>query len=117
MIAELIFIYNADSGSLNAAFDIAHKIISPKTYECSLCSLTFDTFSESKQWREFKDSSKTKMTFLHKDEFESEYAEKFQYPVVLTSSDNGFDVLLSADEINGFTNVSDLIQELQSKIS
>ena len=115
MIDELIFVYNAESGKVNAAFDIAHKIISPTTYNCSLCSLTFDTFSENKQWREFRDSSKTKMTFLHRDEFESEFDVKYEYPVVLTNTDDAIAVLLSADIINGFTNVSELIQELQRK--
>lgn len=115
MIAEMIFVYNADSGALNAAFDIAHKIISPKTYKCSLCSLTFDTFSENKQWTKFRDSSQSKMTFLHKDEFENKYKAKFQYPVVLKKIDNTIDVLLSADEINAFADLNDLIAELKQK--
>lgn len=117
MIEELIFVYNADSGKVNAVFDIAHKIISPKTYKCSLCALTFDTFSENKQWLEFKDNSQTEMTFLHKDEFQSKYKTQYDYPVVLTNIDNAIDVLLSADVINKFTNVSDLIKKLQSKIA
>lgn len=117
MNAQLIFVYNADSGKLSAAFDIAHKIISPKTYKCSLCALTFDTFSENKQWREFKDNSQTEMTFLHKDEFQSKYKTQYDYPVVLTSNDDVLDVLLNADAINKFDSVTDLIHELQSKIA
>ena len=117
MNAQLIFVYNADSGAVNAVFDIAHKIISPKTYKCSLCSLTFDTFRENKQWRQFKDSAKTKMSFLHKDEFEGKYKTNYDYPVVLTTNDDVLDVLLSADEISKFDSVTDLIHELQSKIA
>ncbi len=37
----LIFVYNADSGLLNAINDGILKIVSPSTYQCSLCSLTF----------------------------------------------------------------------------
>ena len=33
---KLIFVYNANSGKLSAALDIAHKIISPSTYQCRL---------------------------------------------------------------------------------
>lgn len=117
MITELIFVYNADSGKLNAAFDIAHKIISPKTYKCSLCALTFDTFSENKQWSEFRDNAQIKMTFLHKDKFQSKYKTQYDCPVVLTSNDDVLDVLLNADAINSFDSVTDLIHELQTKIA
>ena len=43
---KLIFVYNAGSGKLNALFDMAHKIVSPTTYECSLCALTHDAFQD-----------------------------------------------------------------------
>ena len=45
---KLIFVYNAKSGKLNALFDIAHKIVKPETYQCSLCAITHDALSEKK---------------------------------------------------------------------
>jgi len=41
-MSKLIFVYNADSGLLNAMKDWAHKIVSPETYPCSLCALTYN---------------------------------------------------------------------------
>lgn len=117
MITELIFVYNADSGKVNAIFDIAHKIISPKTYNCSLCSLTHGIMSENQQWRDFKNSTNTKMTFLHKDEFESKYKTQYEYPVVLAMNNDEIDIFLAASEINAFTSLNDLIAELISKTS
>ena len=38
---ELIFIYNAKSGFINELVDIPHKIISPETYDCNLCAITY----------------------------------------------------------------------------
>ncbi len=43
---DLIFVYNADSGKLNVLFDVGHKIVSPGTYKCDLCTLTHGTFTE-----------------------------------------------------------------------
>ena len=49
----LLFVYNADSGPLNALLDFGHKIVSPGTYPCSLCRLTYGTFGMRREWREF----------------------------------------------------------------
>lgn len=51
---KLIFVYNAESGKLNALLDIAHKVIKPETYQCFLCALTHDALSEKKAWSDFK---------------------------------------------------------------
>ena len=53
MIEEIIFIYNAKSGFFNAFLDWSHKIISPKTYDCNLCSITYNNFGKEKKWKEF----------------------------------------------------------------
>ncbi len=37
----LVFVYNANSGLLNALLDMGHKVVSPRTYPCSLCALTY----------------------------------------------------------------------------
>ena len=39
MSKEYLFVYNAKSDKLHKYLDFAHKIISPKTYACDLCSL------------------------------------------------------------------------------
>jgi len=52
-MSKLIFVYNADSGLLNAMKDWAHKIVSPETYPCSLCALTYDNLGMRRPWREF----------------------------------------------------------------
>jgi hypothetical protein len=50
-MTQLIFVYNADSGGLNTLFDIAHKVVSPETYSCSLCMLTHGVLSERTAWK------------------------------------------------------------------
>ena len=66
---SLIFVYNADSGILNALKDGVIKIVSPSSYQCRLCGLTFGTATMKSEWRSFIDSLGLEVSFLHKDEF------------------------------------------------
>jgi len=110
---KLIFVYNADSGKLNTMFDIAHKIVSPKTYKCSLCSITHNALSEKSEWSEFRKQSKVSLEFLHKDEFENKYKVAFDYPVILQEKD-GLNLQLSAKEISEIKSTQELIAKINN---
>ncbi len=109
---KLIFVYNAESGKLNALFDIAHKIIKPETYQCSLCAITHGALSEKKAWSEFKASTKLELEFLHKDEFEEKYKLTFDYPVVLENEET-IKPVITAEELGKFDNVEEFIQRIR----
>lgn len=70
---KLIFVYNADSGILNALKDWAHKIVSPGTYGCSLCALTYDNLGMRRPWREFIKELGYEVEFLHRDELANKH--------------------------------------------
>ncbi len=112
---KLIFVYNATSGKLNVLFDIAHKIISPSTYDCSLCALTHGAFAEKKAWAKFRDESSAEMIFLHKDEFEKQYGLRHTYPVILKDAAVP-EVLLSAKQIGSVSTVDELIAIVTKKL-
>ena len=105
---KLIFVYNADSGLLNKLMDIGHKIISPETYSCNLCNLTFDNFSENKKWKEFRENSKIGMEFLHRDEFEEKYSIKIPCPVILKGT-NPPEVALAKEKLEEMKSLGELI--------
>jgi hypothetical protein len=109
---ELIFVYNADSGFMGKMLDIGHKIINPETYSCNLCEMTFDTFSENKKWKEFREHSEIKMEFLHRDEFEKKYEMSFEYPVVLQKTDP-IQVALSSSQLAEFNSLDKLIRAVK----
>ena len=109
---KIIFVYNAESGKLNALFDIAHKIINPETYQCSLCAITHDALSEKKAWTEFKTNTKLELEFLHKDEFEKRYEQTYEYPIILEKSDS-IKTLIDAEEISKFITVEELIERIE----
>jgi hypothetical protein len=137
MISKLIFVYNANSGKLNALLDSAHKIVSPDTYECQLCDLTFGVFKENEIWVHFRESLATtfpdlKLEFLHKDEFEKQYwskwLPKYSYPILLSVRDeeqdyndgfgtnSGMDIFLSTEEMNLITDTEALIETIQERL-
>lgn len=107
---KLIFVYNANSGKLNAFFDTLHKKISPSTYQCNLCQLTYGSFTEMPEWKSFRENFSGEMEFLHIDEFEKKYPKAGSYPVVYQVTDSGnLEVLLNTEQVDHFKNLQELI--------
>ncbi len=118
---KLIFVYNADSGARNAILDSMHKVFSPSTYDCNLCDITFRVVSENKTWKKFRKASSADMVFLHRDEFQKQYASKFGYkftfPIVLAEADKGLEVLISTEELNQLKTSQELIDLISQRIN
>ena len=66
---QLVFVYNADSGLFGTATDFTHKILSPSTYRCRLCALTYGNFTIKDEWKSFIAQLPFSITFLHKNDF------------------------------------------------
>lgn len=117
---KLLFIYNANAGKGNTLLDVAHKILSPKTYNCNLCDITFGVFTENKIWKKFREESSVEMVFLHKDEFAKAYASKFKhkftFPIILVETSNGLEVLLGTEELKALKQPEDLIGILNNSM-
>ena len=117
---KLIFIYNANSGIRNAILDGAHKILSPATYNCNLCDITFGAFTENKVWKNFRESSGLPMEFLHKDEFNEQYPteeeESFGFPVILTGNATELNILVPTHELNTLKDAGELINLLKERL-
>ncbi|WP_299387925.1 GTPase [uncultured Lacinutrix sp.] len=110
----LLFIYNANSGITNTALDIAHKVFSPKTYNCDLCAITFNTFSENKAWKAFRTNSNIIMEFFHIKEFTKAYPDtKYEYPIILYKTRDELSVLISAKQIKNIVSTDALINEIK----
>ncbi len=118
-LEKLVFIYNADSGLGNLVLDTAHKLFSPKTYACNLCDITFGAFTEATVWKKFRQTTALEMEFLHKDEFEKQYASKFghkfSYPIVLTTGVNGFEVFIGTQELDQLQSAGELIAQIEKR--
>lgn len=111
---KLIFVYHAESGPLNAVLDGLHKLLSPATYPCELCALTYGKIMERKEWREFRKRSPYEMTFYHRDEFEEIHDERFTYPVVLAERDGKQEPVLTKGQMAEMSDVDDMIAAVES---
>jgi hypothetical protein len=102
----ILFIYNANSGKLNAILDAGHKLFSPSTYQCSLCALTYDTFIENIIWKTFRKESRLNMVFKFPN-------VKMVYPTILKLENHQLTSVLTNNVLNEIANTEALIQRLK----
>lgn len=118
---RLVFVYNANAGRANAILDGIHKILSPSTYDCKLCAITFGIFSENKKWKQFKESSDIDMVFYHKDEFGEKYkalmTSIFDFPIIFLEENDTLNVLISTKELHDIENIDVLITEIKNRLA
>jgi hypothetical protein len=113
----LLFVYNADTGLFSVMTDYAHKILSPKTYPCNLCAITYGNMGMNKKWKEYIDNLTISIEFLHRDEFLKRYDLKnTQLPAAFIKKEDNIAVLIDHSEINGCTSVEELMDLVTMKI-
>lgn len=110
MSDTLIFVYNADSGLFNALKDLLHKNISPETYDCRLCAVTWDNRGMKREWSRFIQSLDRSVEFLHRDELEKKYAiQGVSLPAAFTRCmDEPPRMWLDSEKMNSCTSLEDL---------
>jgi len=114
--SELIFIYNAKSGLVNQFLDFSHKIVSPSTYNCNLCAISYGNFLMKKKWSNYISSLPVKSTFTYKDKV-SEYGyNNIELPSIIFRNDSRSGVIISNDKINNLKNIEQLIELLNEKL-
>ncbi len=108
--SSLIFVYNADSGLISAFADGISKIISPQTYQCRLCSLTFGTALMKTPWREFIESLGIPVEFLHRDEFTEKYEhEGAKFPSAYMKRGDELRIFISQEEMDALESLDELM--------
>ena len=100
---QLIFVYNADSGKLNAYLDMLHKVFSPNTYPCSLCAITYGPFSMHKEWEKFVGKLPCSVRFLHRDEWEAEFERRDELPAVFVQRGEVIQILIDSKRMDELT--------------
>ena len=112
-IDGLVFVYNARSGVFNSLIDYFHKMISPSTYGCSLCSLTYNNYGQVKAWKQFIQSLNIPIYFKYSDHLsEIGLDKKTKLPIVVNTDLN---VVASAEEINQCQTIDALIEVIRKK--
>ncbi len=105
----LLFVYNADSGVINSLKDYVHKSVSPATYQCNLCALTYGSLGMKGTWTQFVDGLEVPVEFLHRDELRQRHGvEDLFLPAVLLKDGSGVSVLIPAEEVNELWTLDEL---------
>lgn len=115
---KLVFVYNADSGLFNTLADMAHKIVSPETYNCQLCKLTYGNIGMREQWKAYLETIDAELVFLHRDEFLKQYKEQaVALPAMFLDRDGEFELFMSEAEIKACQSLDRLIEKLDTKLT
>jgi hypothetical protein len=114
----LVFVYNAGSGWFNLAFDVAHKIFSPQTYNCNLCAVTHGAFGMKDEWRQYLDALRVPVEFLHADEFKAKYRIKNpeKLPAIFKRENGELKLVVNSDAINACRAIDDLKRIINAQI-
>ncbi|HVG34583.1 MAG TPA: hypothetical protein VM911_16045 [Pyrinomonadaceae bacterium] len=106
----LVFVYHAESGLFHGLADMAHKTFSPQTYQCNLCALTYSTLGMRKSWKQFLETLRLPVEFLHADQLKQQYGESAgtALPAIFMKRDGRLELWIDADSINACRTMDDL---------
>ncbi|MCR5889945.1 hypothetical protein LRS06_19640 [Hymenobacter sp. J193] len=116
---DLLFVYNAKAGPLNGLLDTLHKTLSPATYACSLCALTYGATSMKPEWRQFLQELPATATFLHRDELHRLYPKLATHPlpaVFRRDASGPWQVFLTPQELRQ-PDLADLIDLVRHRLT
>lgn len=116
---RLLIVYNADGGVLNALKDAVWKIVSPVTYPCSLCALTYGAVSMRAAWRRYLDGLPMETIFHHRDDFAASYLEHgVALPAILVRyGEDAPRIVISAEELNAMESLDILIAAMKDRLA
>ncbi len=100
------------------AFDGLHKLFSPQTYACKLCTITHGIVGVKDQWMQFVQTYKHNIQYFHKDEWVKQYPHISEistgdFPAIFILSGDEITLLLSSEEINAMQ-IDELIVQLNA---
>lgn len=113
----LVFVYNAKNDFVSKSLAFAHKIISPHTYRCILCSLTYGNFGIKKEWQTFLNTIHMETRFMYANEYQQLFSNQNQtYPAIFLVQNNQWKSLVSPTDFKVLQSPQQLIQLLESKL-
>lgn len=118
MSDRLIFVYNANAGIVAGIMDSIHKTVSPATYECSLCAITYGAFAMDRRWKAWVKALPYAVVFHHRPDFRAAFpdAANVALPAILRERGGALETLLGPNDIAAAGSVDALIAALEAKL-
>ena len=116
----LLIAWNAHSGWQHAVMDSLHKWISPQTYSCKLCQLTYGLAGPKETWKAFLNSLGRQVLFYHKDEFEAAGLQGSfpdSFPFIVSYDHESWQVIVGPEDLDKLDSLESLLEVLQNKLS
>jgi hypothetical protein len=115
----LIFVYNANGGVFSALADAAHKLVSPATYPCSLCAITYGAVSMRGEWKTYLKRLGHETRFYHRDDFARDWpGEAVTLPAILEQTEGGtLSTLMSKEDLDAVQSVAQLVAMLDARLA
>jgi len=113
----IVFVYNAESGVFHSIGDYIQKVVSPRSYRCKLCAVTYGNLGMKNEWKTFIDELKFPVEFLHRDEFKKHYPTmNFEFPAVFVKRDYSLLLLIPHTDINNIHTLEELMVLVNNKM-
>lgn len=113
---KLVFVYNAEAGLVHGIMDSIHKLVSPSTYKCDLCAITYGLTRMKGDWRTWLARSGRSAEFFHRSDFRQAWPNvDVQLPVILVQENDALRVLVSAAELAHIEDVGQLVAVLEGR--
>ncbi|WP_164156876.1 hypothetical protein [Sandarakinorhabdus rubra] len=115
---RLVLVYNAQAGIVAGVMDSIHKLVSPATYPCQLCAVTYGLATMKREWRAFLDGLGLDLVFHHRPDFRAAFPAAADWPLPLVAVEEGgrLDVLISAADFAAIPDLSTLIELVRERM-
>lgn len=115
---RLVLVYNADAGIVAAMLDSVHKLVSPATYPCSLCAVTYGPLAMRARWRDYLLALQLPVEFRHRPDFRAAYpaAADIDLPLIGLARGGDIEVLLSARDLDDLRDLDALVAALDRRL-
>ncbi|MEI6419186.1 MAG: hypothetical protein WCO82_08965 [Sphingomonadales bacterium] len=118
MTQRLLIVYNANAGLVAGALDTLHKIVSPATYPCALCGITYGLTGMRAEWRAFLAELGLETVFHHRPDFRAAWpqAANWSLPLVALERDGVLTQLVAAADFAGANDLPALQSLLAARL-
>ncbi len=115
----LAFVYNANAGLAAGLMDTIHKTLSPATYDCQLCAVTFGAFAMKGEWRDWLKAQDWDADFYHRPDFRAAHPAhaSLALPAILRRDGDVLTVLIGAEEMAKLDSVGALIAAIEARLA